>query len=157
MTPLHYASCPLTPTQARYPQIDHGALSHYWVIKRFHLFIYGKEFKVNTDHKPLVALFNNPSSKPSARIERWSYSSIALLWNIALVPQPSRICLETPSWRSKSHNYELESEEHISFCCKKCCTKSSHIVRDRVCYRKGPSASSCHVGSQIWLLAQSSF
>ena len=24
-----------------------------------------------TDHKPLVALFNNPSSQQTARIERW--------------------------------------------------------------------------------------
>ena len=67
VTPLHYASCPITPTQARYRE----ALSIYWAIKRFHLFIYGKEFKVITDHKPLVALFNNLPSKPSARIERW--------------------------------------------------------------------------------------
>ena len=70
-TPLHCASCLLTPTQARYPQIDREALSIYWAIKRFYLFVYGKEFKVITDHRPLVALFNNPSSKPSAGIERW--------------------------------------------------------------------------------------
>ena len=71
VTPLHYASCPLTPTQARYPQIDREALSIYWAVKHFHLFMYGKEFKVITDHKPLVSFFSNPSSKPSARIERW--------------------------------------------------------------------------------------
>jgi hypothetical protein len=39
VTPLHYASCPLTPTQARYPQIDREALSIFWAIKRFHLFV----------------------------------------------------------------------------------------------------------------------
>ena len=71
VTPLHYACCPLTPTQARYPQIDREALLIYWAIKRFHLFVYGKEFKVITDHRPLVALFNNPAPKTSARIERW--------------------------------------------------------------------------------------
>ena len=54
VTPLHYASCPLTPTQARYSKIDLEALSIYWAVKRFHLFVYGKEFKVITDHKPLV-------------------------------------------------------------------------------------------------------
>ena len=53
VTPLHYASCPLTPTQARYLQIDREALSIYWAVKRFHLLEYGKEFKVITDHKPL--------------------------------------------------------------------------------------------------------
>jgi len=71
VTPLHYASCPLTPTRARYPQIDREALLIYWAIKCFHLFVYGKDFKIITDHKPLVSLFNNPSSKPSARKERW--------------------------------------------------------------------------------------
>ena len=40
VTLLHYASCPLTPTQARYPQIDREALSIYWAVKRFHLFVY---------------------------------------------------------------------------------------------------------------------
>jgi len=77
VTPPHYASCPLTPTQARYLQIDREALSINWAIKCFHLFVYGKEFKVITDHKPLVTLFNNPSSKPSARIGLWSYNNIA--------------------------------------------------------------------------------
>ena len=71
VTPLHYASSPLTPIQARYPQIDREALSVYWAVKRSHLFIYGGEFKVITDHQPLVSLFNNPTSKPSTRIERW--------------------------------------------------------------------------------------
>ena len=45
LAPLHYASCPLTPTQARYLQIDREALSVYWAIKRFYLFLYGKNFK----------------------------------------------------------------------------------------------------------------
>ena len=65
-----HASCPLTPTQARYPQIDRQALLIYLPVKRFHLFVYGKEFKVIADHKPLMFLFNNPSIKPSARIDR---------------------------------------------------------------------------------------
>ena len=50
VTPLHYSGCPLTPTQARYPQIDREALSVYWAVKRLHLFVYGKEFKIITDH-----------------------------------------------------------------------------------------------------------
>ena len=32
LTPLHYASCPLTPTEARYLQLDREALSVYWAI-----------------------------------------------------------------------------------------------------------------------------
>ena len=70
-TPLYYATYPLSATEARYPQIDREALSIYWAIRRFHLYLYGKEFKIISDHQPLVSLFNNPAPKPSARIERW--------------------------------------------------------------------------------------
>ena len=45
LTPLHYANCPLTPTQARYLQIDREALSVFWAIKRFYLFLYEKNLK----------------------------------------------------------------------------------------------------------------
>ena len=71
VTPLYYASYPLIPTETWYLQIDCEALSIFWAIKKFHPYLYGKEFVVVTDHEPLVHLFNNPASKPSARIERW--------------------------------------------------------------------------------------
>ena len=118
VTPLHYASCPLTPTQARYPQIDREALSIYWAVKRFHLFVYGKEFKVITDHKPLMALFNNPSSKPSARIERWLMELQQYRFIVEYRPgasNPADYASRHPIGDPESHNYEVESEEHISF------------------------------------------
>ena len=49
-----------------------------------------------------------------------------------------------------------ESEDTF-LCGKECCTESSDIVWDRVWNSKGSSASSCHVCSQIRLLAQSPF
>lgn len=118
VTPLHYASCPLTPTQARYPQIDREALSIYWAVKRFHLFVYGKEFKVITDHKPLVALFNNPSSKPSARIERWLMELQQYRFTVEYRPgasNPADYASRHPVGDPEAHSYEVESEEHVSF------------------------------------------
>ncbi|XP_044170588.1 uncharacterized protein K02A2.6-like [Acropora millepora] len=118
VTPLHYASCPLTPTQARYPQIDREALSIYWAVKRFHLFVYGKEFKVITDHKPLVSLFNNPSSKPSARIERWLLELQQYCFTVEYRPgasNPADYASRHPVGDPESHSYDVESEGHISF------------------------------------------
>ena len=40
-------------------------------MEKFHIYLYGQQFTVITDHKPLVKLFNNPRSKLPARIERW--------------------------------------------------------------------------------------
>ena len=118
VTPLHYASSPLTPTQARYPQIDREALSVYWAVKRFHLFIYGGEFKVITDHQPLVSLFNNPTSKPSARIERWLMELQQYRFTVEYRPgasNPADYASRHPVGDLESHNYEIESEDHISF------------------------------------------
>ena len=118
MTPLHYASCPLTPTQVSYAQIDREALSIYWTVKRFHLFVYGKEFKVITDHKPLVSLFNNPSSKPSARIERWLLELQQYRFNMEYRPgasNPADYASRHLVGDPESHSFDVESEEHISF------------------------------------------
>ena len=127
VTPLHYASCPLTPTQARYPQIDREALSIYWAVKRFHIFVYGKEFKVITDHKPLVSLFNNSSSKPSARIERWLMELQQYRFTVEYRPgasNPADYASRHPVGDPESQIYESESEEHISFVAKNAVPKA---------------------------------
>lgn len=41
-----------------------------WAVEHCHLYLYGSEFTIITDHKPLLGIFN--SHKPtSARINRW--------------------------------------------------------------------------------------
>ena len=41
-----------------------------WGIEHFHLYLYGSSFQVITDHKPLETIFNNPTCKATARLER---------------------------------------------------------------------------------------
>ena len=67
-----YASRSLTPVEQRYSQTEREALAVVWGCEYFHLYIYGKPVTVITDHKPLLAIYNNPRSKPPARIERWT-------------------------------------------------------------------------------------
>ena len=142
VTPLHYASCPLTPTQARYPQIDREALSIYWAIKRFHLFVYGKEFKVITDHKPLVALFNNPSSTPSARIERWLMELQQYRFTVEYRPgasNPADYASRHPIGDPEAQNYESESEEHVSFVAKNAVPKAITLPEIESATAKDPT------------------
>ena len=42
-----------------------------WSCEHFHLYLYGNPFILVTDHKALEVIWNNPRSKPPARIERW--------------------------------------------------------------------------------------
>ena len=69
---IAYASRALTETESRYSQTEREALAVIWGCEYFHLYIYGKPATVITDHKPLVTIYNDPKSKPPARIERWT-------------------------------------------------------------------------------------
>ena len=41
-----------------------------WSCERFYLYVYARDFELETDHKSLECIYNR-TSKPSARIERW--------------------------------------------------------------------------------------
>ena len=69
--PIALASRSLTPVEQRYSQTEREALAITWAVMHFHIYLYGGSFVVTTDHKPLLAMFNKPSSKPPIRIERW--------------------------------------------------------------------------------------
>ena len=68
---IAYASRSLTDTEKRYSQLEKEALAIVFGIERFRTYIYGLQFTLVTDHKPLEYLFNKTCSKPSMRVERW--------------------------------------------------------------------------------------
>ena len=140
VTLLHYSSGPLTPTHARYPQTDE-ALSIYLGVKRFHLSVYGKEFKVITDHKPPVALFNNPSSKPSTRRERWHTELQQYRFTVEYrsgASNPADYASRHPFGDPESHNCKVESDEHISFVARNAVPKAVTLSEIESASVKGP-------------------
>eukprot|EP00057_Strongylocentrotus_purpuratus_P008996 XP_011663470.1 PREDICTED: uncharacterized protein K02A2.6-like [Strongylocentrotus purpuratus] len=66
-----YASRSLTPTEQRYSQIEREALGIAWGVHRLHTYLFGRNFTVVTDHKPLIPIFGKPKIVPSARIANW--------------------------------------------------------------------------------------
>ena len=68
--PIAYASRSLNDAEKSYPQIDKEALAIVFGCERFHQFLYGKEIKVDTDHKPLEAIFKKPLSSAPPRLQR---------------------------------------------------------------------------------------
>ena len=67
---VQYASRRLTDLEKRYSQIELEALAGDFGCKKFHLFLYGRPFKMVTDHKPLESVFNKPTHTSSIRIQR---------------------------------------------------------------------------------------
>ena len=66
-----YASRALTDVEKRYSQTEREGLSIVWACEHFHLYLFGHYFTLISDHQPLEIIFNNPKSKPPARILRW--------------------------------------------------------------------------------------
>ena len=67
---ISYNSRSLTDTEKRYSQIEREALAILYGCQKFQLYLLGQDFTVITDHKPLEALFNNPSRPGPFRVER---------------------------------------------------------------------------------------
>ncbi|XP_064470265.1 uncharacterized protein LOC135385018 [Ornithodoros turicata] len=68
--PVAYASRKLCPREQAYSAIEKECLAIVWAIKRFHLFLYGTHFTLQTDHQPLRYL--NESKFLNMRILRWA-------------------------------------------------------------------------------------
>ena len=73
--PIGYVSRSLSKAEKGYSQLEKEGLALIFAVRRFHKYIYGRQFTLVTDHKPLTSIFNEQKAVPtlsSARIQRWS-------------------------------------------------------------------------------------
>ena len=69
--PIALASISLSKSERNYSQIDKEALALVYGVKKFHNYLYGRTFKMVTDHKPLTSIFSpqkGVSSVAAARL-----------------------------------------------------------------------------------------
>ena len=113
---MAYASKSLTDTEKRYSQTEKEALAIVWGIEHFHLYVYGAPFILYTDHKPLELIYDNPMSKPPARLERWMLQLQQYDFNVIYKEGP-----ENPADYLSQHPIESEdqttniAEEYVNF------------------------------------------
>ena len=62
--PIAYASRTLSSSERNYVQVEKEALSLIFGLKRFHQYLYGCEFQILTDHKPLISILGSKSGVP---------------------------------------------------------------------------------------------
>ena len=65
-----YASRALTKTEQNYQNLEREALGTIWGMEKFHYFLYGKEFTLETDQKPLVSIYRKHMVDISPRVQR---------------------------------------------------------------------------------------
>ena len=60
--PIAFESRSLTETEMKYSQIEKEALAIVFGCEHFHLYLYGKPFEMETDHRPLEYIFKPKAS-----------------------------------------------------------------------------------------------
>lgn len=68
--PIGYASVSLMDAQQNYAQMEKELFAILFGCVRFHQFVYGSRVRVETDHKPLISLFDKPLIKIPPRLQR---------------------------------------------------------------------------------------
>ena len=73
--PVAYASRTLSPAEKNYSQLEKEGLAIIFGVKKFHNYLFGRKFTIESDFQPLYYLFSESKGVPqlaSARIQRWA-------------------------------------------------------------------------------------
>ena len=83
--PIAFASRTLSPSEQNYSMIEKEALAIIFAVKKFHQYLFGRRFTLQTDHKPLAFLLGPKRGIPVlavSRLQRWSIQLAAYQYDI---------------------------------------------------------------------------
>ena len=95
--PIAYASRALTDPETRYAQIEKELLAVVFAFTRFHQYVYGKEVKVESDHKPLESITKKPLSAAPPRLQRMLLQLQRYTFTLVYKPGKDMILADTLS------------------------------------------------------------
>ena len=87
--PIAFASRSLAAAERKYSQLDKETIAIIFGVKKFHHYLYGCQFTILPDHKPLKHLFDYSRPVPvmaSVGIQRWALTLSAYQYNIEYKP-----------------------------------------------------------------------
>ena len=68
--PIGFVSRTLTKAEKNYSQLQKEELACIYGVKRFHSYLFGHKFVLQTDHQPLTALFDESKVVPAQASSR---------------------------------------------------------------------------------------
>ena len=87
--PIAFASRSLTPAERNYAQIEKELLAILFGLQKFHYYVYGRNVKIETDHKSLVNISNKPLSKAPKRLQSMFLKIGDYNYELTYVPGPA--------------------------------------------------------------------
>ena len=109
--PVAYASRALSPVEQRYAQVEKEALALTWACERFRIFVIGRHFLLETDHKPLVSLFGSQTLDAlPPRIQRLRMRLMRYTYSIQHIAGKNLITADTLS-RAPLTDFRVEDKQ----------------------------------------------
>ena len=111
--PVAYASRALTDPETRYAQIEKELLAVVFAFTRFHQYVYGKEVKVESDHKSLESITKKPLSAAPPRLQRMLLQLQRYTFTLIYKPGKDMILADTLSRayiNAKPESNDLEDD-----------------------------------------------
>ena len=87
--PIAFASRSLSKAEQKYAHLDKEGLAIVFGVRCFHPYLFGRQFTICSDHKPLQHIFSETRPIPtlaSARIQRWALTLSAYNYKIQYKP-----------------------------------------------------------------------
>ena len=119
--PIACASRTLSKTERGYSQLDREALALVFGVKLFHQYVYGRDFELYTDHRPLTYIFGSKRGIPhmtAARVQRWAVFLTAYDFTIKHIEGAKNVVADSLS-RNLVVNFKEENESescsHLNF------------------------------------------
>ncbi|CAL8139314.1 unnamed protein product [Orchesella dallaii] len=115
-----FASRTMTSAEQRYAQIEKEALAMTWACERFRDYLMGKEFVIQTDHKPLLPIMTSKSIDDlSPRLQRFRIRLMRYTFSVVYVPGKELVTADALSRQPLKETGSNELEEDVkAFVCQ---------------------------------------
>jgi len=109
--PVAFASRSLSSAKQRYAQIKKEALAICWACEKFHYFLGGRQFTVETDHKPLLSILGKKDlAKLPVCVQRFRLSMMSFTYYVVFTPGRKLVLADALSRAPYSGPQEAQGE-----------------------------------------------
>ena len=104
---MYFASKSLTKAHQNYVAIELEMLAVCWALKKFHHYIYGHSFILQTDQKPLVVILSKSPSDASHTLERLIHKTLPYDFNVEYIQGKHNVLADCLSRAAVADTIEL--------------------------------------------------